>query len=50
MTVLTGWILVPCAPGAHTYTILFRLVHGSLQCASLGSAVLHSSVLLLEFP
>ena len=50
MIVLVDYILIPCALGAHIYAILPRILHGSLQLTSLGSAVSHSSVLLLGFP
>ena len=50
MIVLVDYILIPCALGAHIYTILLRLLHGSLQLAPLGNAVLHSIALLLGFP
>ena len=50
MIVPVGYILVPCALGAHIYTVLPRVLHGSLQPTPLGNAVLHSSGLLLGFP
>ena len=50
MIILVHYVFILYALGAHIYTILLKILHGSLLLASLGNAALHSSVLLLGLP